>query len=166
MAAEVIPVLTFPARIGVPHGDTARELCALAARIAPAATAAHRLDDLAAAVWLQAYDAAWLGSDWPQLERRLAPDVALLSPDRRVWVAGRRAVLVHLRALLRGAQVHEYNATGLRGRSSGNIGIISHRWQIDWTRAHKRGQSTGHDVLVLRAAPGGWQLLRRLPVAS
>ncbi|MGO9803252.1 MAG: nuclear transport factor 2 family protein [Steroidobacteraceae bacterium] len=124
------------------------------------------LDDLAAAVWVQAYDAAWLGRNWPQLQQQLAADVALLSPDRRVAVAGRRAVLAHMRATLRDAQVHEYNATDLKGRSTGGVGIISYRWQLDWTVGHRRQQLSGRDVLVLRAAATGWQLVRRLPVGA
>ncbi|HWZ64510.1 MAG TPA: nuclear transport factor 2 family protein [Steroidobacteraceae bacterium] len=122
------------------------------------------LDDLAAAVWVQAYDAAWLGRNWPELERQLAADVALLSPGLQISVAGRRAVLAHMRTALRDAQVHEYNATDLKGRSSGGIGIISYRWQLDWTVGHHREQLSGRDVLVLCASPAGWQLLRRLPL--
>lgn len=159
-------MLSCPARPNGPYSDSARELCALAARIAPADLAAGMLDDLAAAVWLRAYDAAWLGCDWPELERRLASDVALLSPVRRVWLIGRKTVLAHLRALMRDAQVHEYNATDLRGCSSGKLGIISYRWQIDWTLEHRRSQSSGGDVLVLRATPGGWRLLRHLPLKT
>ena len=121
------------------------------------------LDDLAAAVWLQRYDTAWLGCDWRALERQLAADVALLSPELKIWLAGRRALLAHLRAMMRGAQVHEYNATDLRGRSSGMIGIISYGWQLDWTVGHKRRQISGRELLVLRATSRGWQLLRRLP---
>lgn len=124
------------------------------------------LDDLSAAVWLQGYDAAWLGCDWPALERRLAADVALLSPGLKVRLAGRRAVLTHLRARMRGAQVHEYSATDLRGRSAGAIGIISYGWQLDCTVGHQRRRISGRDLLVLRATPGGWQLLRRLPLAA
>jgi Domain of unknown function (DUF4440) len=124
------------------------------------------LDDLAAAVWVQVYDAAWLGRNWRQLQRHLAADVALLSPGRRVAVVGRRAVLAQMRATLRDAQVHEYNATDLKGRSSGGIGIISYRWQLDWTVGDRRQQLSGRDVLVLRAAATGWQLLRRVPVET
>lgn len=126
------------------------------------------LDDLAAAVWLQAHDAAWLGRDWTALEQQLAPDVALLSPELRVWLAGRRAVLAHLRAMMQGAWVHEYNATDLRGRSSGAIGIVSYGWQLDWTFDHRRRQNSGRELLVLRAAPacGGWQVLRRMPLQT
>jgi len=141
-----------------------QEQLALVPRGEPPDPVPGALDDLAAAVWLQAYDAAWLGCDWTALERQLAADVALLSPELRVWLAGRRAVLAHVRAMMRGAQVHEYNATDLTGRSMGAIGIISYRWQLDWTFEHKRRQNSGRDVLVLRAAPGGWQLLRRLPL--
>lgn len=132
----------------------------------PARLAAGALDDLAAAVWVQGYDAAWLGGDWRTLGRRLAADVALLSPELEVWLAGRRAVLTHLRAMMRGARVHEYNATDLKGLSSGPVGIISYRWQLDWTRARRRRQSLGRDLLVLRSAAGEWQLLRRLPLRS
>lgn len=113
---------------------------------------------------MQRFDAAWLGGDWRTLERRLAADVALLSPDLEVWLAGRRAVLTHLRAAMRGAQVHEYNATDLRGLCSGPLGVISYRWQLDWSRARRRRQSSGRALLVLRAAAGEWQLLRRMPL--
>lgn len=113
---------------------------------------------------MQRYDAAWLGCDWRSLEDQLATDVALLSPELKVWLAGRRAVLTHLRAAMRGRQVHEYNATDLRGRSCGALGIISFRWQLDWSFGHERRQSSGRDLLVLRTSAGGWQLLRRLPL--
>lgn len=124
------------------------------------------LDDLAAALWLRAYDAAWLGCDWPALERRLAADVAVLSPELKVSLAGRRAVLAHLRAMMRGARVHEYSATELRGRSAGAIGIISYGWQLDCTVGHQRRRISGRHLLVLRATPAGWQLLRRMPLAA
>jgi Domain of unknown function (DUF4440) len=135
-----------------------------APRSAPAGFVPGALDDLAAAVWVQGYAAAWLGCDWRTLERRLAADIALLSPDLKVWLAGRRAVLTHLRATMRGSEVHEYNATDLRGRSCGVIGIISYGWQLDWTFQHRRRQSSGRALLVLRATPYGWQLVRCLPL--
>ncbi|HEV2284887.1 MAG TPA: nuclear transport factor 2 family protein [Steroidobacteraceae bacterium] len=122
------------------------------------------LDDLAAARWIQSYDAAWLGRDWPRLERYLAADVALLTAAPGISIAGRRAVLEHMRSRLSGVEVHEYNTTDLRGRAAGDIGIICYRWQLEWTIGHRRQQLSGRDVLVLRAAPGGWQLLRRLPL--
>jgi ketosteroid isomerase-like protein len=122
------------------------------------------LDDLAAARWIQSYDAAWLGRDWSRLERYLAADVALLTAAPAVSIAGRRAVLEHLRSRLWGVEVHEYNTTDLRGRAAGDIGIISYRWQLEWTIGHRRQQLAGRDVLVLRATAAGWQLLRRLPL--
>jgi len=135
-----------------------------APRSEPAGFVPGVLDDLAAAVWVQGYAAAWLGCDWRRLARRLAGDVALLSPDLKISLAGRRAVLTHLRATMRGAQIHEYNATDLRGRSSGAIAIISYGWQLDWTFRRERRQTSGRDILVLRATPSGWQLVRRLPL--
>lgn len=122
------------------------------------------LDDLAAARWIQAYDAAWLGRDWSRLERYLAADVALLTAAPGVSIAGRRAVLEHMRSQLSGVEVHEYNTTDLKGRTAGDIGIISYRWQLEWTIGHRRRELSGRDVLVLRAATAGWQLLRRLPL--
>ncbi len=122
------------------------------------------LDDLAAARWIQAYDAAWLGRDWSRLERYLAADVALLTAAPGVSIAGRRAVLEHMRSQLWGVEVHEYNTTDLKGRAAGDIGIISYRWQLEWTIGHRRRELSGRDVLVLRAATAGWLLLRRLPL--
>jgi hypothetical protein len=145
-------------------GGGPQETTPAAAQAAAGESAAGVLDGLAAAVWVQAYDAAWLGRDWTELERHLAADVALLSPGMRVTVAGRKAVLAHMRAMMGDAQVHEYNTTGLKGRSSGGLGIISYHWQLDWTVHQRRRQLSGRDVLLLRATPAGWQLLRRLPV--
>ncbi|HLY53765.1 MAG TPA: nuclear transport factor 2 family protein [Steroidobacteraceae bacterium] len=127
-------------------------------------SAADVLDELAAAHWVRRYEAAWLAHDWAELERHLAADVILLSPGMRVSVAGREAALAHMRAMLRAAQVHEYNTTDLRGRSAGGVGIVSYHWELDWTVRSRRRQLRGQDVLLLRAAPAGWQLLRRLPV--
>jgi hypothetical protein len=119
------------------------------------------LDDLAAARWVQSYDAAWLGQDWGQLERRLAPDVEFVVQRFTTAIVGRRAVMENLREVMRYAQMHEYNATDLRGHSSGPVGIITYRWQLDWTIRHERTETKGRDVLVLRAAGDDWQLLWR-----
>ncbi len=157
-------MLTSDTRRNGLHGSTAQAAGASGKPGAPVDFAPGVLDDLAAARWLQAYDAAWLGREWAALECLLAADVALLAPDLRVWLAGRRAVMAHLRAMMHEARVHEYNATDLKGRSSGAIGIVSYRWQLDWTFDHRRRQSLGREALVLRATPCGWQLLRRLPL--
>ncbi len=125
------------------------------------AAAADTLDDLAAAVWVQAYDAAWLGQRWSDLERLLAADVAVLDCASGTAISGRPAVLEHLRATLRGAEVHEYNATDLITHSAGAIGVITYRWQLDWTVERGRRALRGRDVLVLRAGRTGWQLAWR-----
>ena len=138
------------------HGREPNALCAQ--------PGAGVLDDLAAARWIQSYDAAWLGRDWSRLERLLAADVALLAAAPGASIAGRRAVLEHMRSRLSGVEVHEYNTTDLTGRAAGDLGIISYRWQLEWTIGHRRQQLSGRDVLVLRAAAAGWQLLRRLPL--
>jgi ketosteroid isomerase-like protein len=124
------------------------------------------LDDLAAAVWVQAYDAAWLGGDWTTLERYLAPDIALLSPGFTTAIVGRAAVLTHLRAMMSGVLIHEYNATDLKGHSSGSVGVITYRWQLDWTVDHERRPRSGRDILVLRAASERWQLIWRVQVRA
>jgi len=158
-------MLSFDAQ----RADARRDATAQRARAAPAAAAARTsrtLDDLRAALWLRGYDAAWLDRDWAALERRLAPDVALLSADMKIWLAGQRAVLAHLQAMLAGARVHEYNATDIRGRSHGAIGIIRFRWRLDWTFERRRRHGSGCEVLVLRATHDDWQLLRRLPLPA
>ncbi len=124
------------------------------------------LDDLAAAVWVQAFDAAWLGQDWSTLERYFAPEVAVLLADFTTTVAGRAAVLNHFRAMMSAAQVHEYNATDLTGYSSGDTGFVCYRWQLDWTVDGKRRPSSGRDILVLRSMEEGWQLAWRAQVRS
>ena len=78
------------------------------------------------------------------------PDIALMSPPFMTGIVGRDAVLAHLRAMMCGAQIHEYNTTDLKGHSSGSVGIITYRWQLDWTVDHKRRPLSGHDILVLR----------------
>jgi hypothetical protein len=125
------------------------------------AAAAGVLDDLAAAVWVQGYDAAWLSQDWVSLEKHLAADVALMLPGSCTTISGRAAVLAHIRAMMRGARVHEYNATDLSGYTAGTIGVITYRWQLDWTVDHKRREISGRDVLVLRQTPAAWQLVWR-----
>ena len=134
--------------------------CATTRTLKPHARAAGPgvLDDLAAAVWVRAFDAAWLSREWTTLERRLAPDIALMSPPFMTGIVGRDAVLAHLRAMMCGAQIHEYNTTDLKGHSSGSVGIITYRWQLDWTVDHKRRPLSGHDILVLRAVNESWQL--------
>jgi ketosteroid isomerase-like protein len=124
------------------------------------------LDDLAAAVWVQAYDAAWLGRDWMTLERYLAPDIALMSPAFTTAIVGRDAVVAHLRAMMSGVCIHEYNATDLKGHSSGSVGVITYRWQLDWTVDRKRRPLSGRDILVLRAVSESWQLMWRVQVRA
>ena len=77
-----------------------------------------------------------------------------------------RLVLAHLRAAMCGAAVHEYNATDLRGHASGATGVISYRWQLDWTVEGERRASSARDILVLRAELPGWQLVWRAQVRS
>jgi ketosteroid isomerase-like protein len=123
------------------------------------------LDDLAAAVWVQAYDAAWLGQDWGTLEKYFAPDVTMMLRGFSTAIVGRAAVLANVRALMTGVQVHEYNATDLTGHSSGVIGVITYRWQLDWTVDHTRRANSGRDILVLRGMREGWQLVWRAQIA-
>lgn len=124
------------------------------------------LDDLAAAVWVQAYDAAWLGKDWAALERLFAPDAAVVLPGFSETVVGRVLILDHLREMFNGAQVHEYNATDLRGHSSGTVGVIHYRWQLDWTVDGKRRAISGRDILALRSMPEGWLLVWRAQIRA
>jgi ketosteroid isomerase-like protein len=125
------------------------------------ATAVGALDDLAAAVWVQAYDKAWLSRDWTALEGYLAPDVVVVLAGVSAVLSGREAVLAHLRAMMREAHVHEYNATDLTGHTAAAIGVITHRWQLDWTVNHKHCEASGRDILVLRRVRAGWQLVWR-----
>lgn len=131
--------------------------------------AAHEpraLDDLAAAIWVQAYDAAWLGQNWTALEKCFAPDVAMLLGGSANAVTGRAAVVAYIRKKMTGAVVHEYNATDLTGHASGATGVITYRWQLDWTVGSERRATSGRDILVLRAVHQGWQLLWRAEARS
>jgi hypothetical protein len=119
------------------------------------------LDELAAAVWVQSYDAAWLGQDWKQLKHCLAPDVAFVSHGFVAAAVGRTAVLTNIRELMRATEVHEYNTTDLTAHSSGPVGVISYRWQLDSTVAGERCAVSGRDVLVLRAVKNTWLLVWR-----
>jgi Domain of unknown function (DUF4440) len=119
------------------------------------------LDDLEAADWVQAYNAAWLNRDWTYLESCLALDVEFRSRNSAT-VVGRTAVLAELRELMDRTWVHEYNATDLAGRSVGALGVIRYRWQSDWTCGGEHHSSNGRDVLVLRIANHRWQLRARI----
>jgi Domain of unknown function (DUF4440) len=133
-------------------------------RYSPASAEAV-LDDLAAAGWVQAFDAAWLGRDWCRPERYLAADVELLPQGGADVVAGRAAVLGHLRRCLDGVVVHEYSATDLRARVSGAISIVTYRWQLDRTVGAERAVAGGRDMLALRAVGDdrqlGWRIQLR-----
>jgi ketosteroid isomerase-like protein len=124
------------------------------------------LDDLAAAVWVQAYDAAWLGKDWATLEKLFAPDAAVVLPGFSATVLGPAPILDNLREIFGGAQIHEYNATDLKGHSSGPVGVIHYRWQLDWTVDEKRRAISGRDILVLRSMPEGWLLVWRAQIRA
>ena len=119
------------------------------------------LDDLAAARWVQAYDAAWLGQDWESLASRLAPNVEFVVPSLAGMLMGSPAVLASLRDAMSRMVIHEYNATDLTGYDHGPVGIIMYRWQLDCTANHQRVKSTGRDVLVLRAVGDRWLLVWR-----
>ena len=129
------------------------------ARLLRARSAA--LDDLSAAAWVQDFDAAWLGQDWASLAQFLAPDVEFLSLGATTVLVGCEAVLDYLRDFSENAVVHEYNATELRGRGSWPEGIITYRWQMEWSAANKRRAAEGRDLLALRAGSAGWQLIWR-----
>lgn len=136
-----------------------------AAVLQPASFACE-LDDLGAAVWVQAYDAAWLGQEWTQLARRLDPDVNFVSHGFSSLLVGRAAVIANLRETMSRARVHEYNATDLTGYCSGHVGVIHYRWQLDWTVEDERCAITGRDVLVLRAVHGEWLLVWRAQIRA
>ena len=130
--------------------------------------AAHRfvsvlpvLDDLAAARWVQAYDAAWLGQDWDGLAELLAPNVEFVVPGLADALVGRAVILESLREALGCMVIHDYNATELTGCDRGSVGIINYRWSLDSSVCGRRSQSTGRDVLVLKAIEGRWQLVWR-----
>jgi len=124
------------------------------------------LDDLAAAVWVQAYDAAWLRQHWRALEQCFAPDVVMMLAGSTNAVTGRAAVLAHIREMMTGSVVHEYNATDLKGHASGATGVITYRWQLDRTVGNERRATSGRDILVLRAVHESWQLVWRAQVRA
>ncbi len=117
------------------------------------------LDDWAAARWLQSYDAAWIGEDWGRLERCLAHDIRFLPRGQTAALEGRAAVVAHLREYARRVRMHEYNATDVTGCSSGPVGVIDYRWQLDGTQEREHVAASGRDVLVLRAADDDWELV-------
>lgn len=120
------------------------------------------LDDFAAAAWVQAYDAAWLGQDWQRLARYLATDVSFVPNDSGTALIGRNATVSHLRAFLARSEVHEYNATDVRARVARGVGFISYRWQLDWSDTGRRRIADGRDLLSLRFVDGGWRMFWRL----
>ncbi len=119
------------------------------------------MDEFAAASWVQAYDAAWLGQDWARLERQLAADVHFVPHGTTRVIAGRKAVLAHLREFVKRAEVHEYNATDLHVRASRGVAYVSYRWQLEWAREGRRHVAQGRDLISLRFADGGWQMTWR-----
>jgi hypothetical protein len=159
-------MLVSKARCELCGGELVGARTARSAEMRAASPAVRVLDDLAAAQWVQAYDAAWLGRDWSVLERCFAPEVAVMLAGFSTSIAGRAAVLAHMRAMLNGTQVHEYNATDLKGYSCGTIGVITYRWQFDRTVDGERRATSGRDILVLQAAREGWQLVWRAQVRS
>jgi hypothetical protein len=110
---------------------------------------------------VQAYDAAWLARRWSELEKLFAPDVTLMSSNFAQAIVGREAVLDYLRALMQRMYVHEYTVADPRGYTSGSVGIITYRWQLDWTVARERRSGAGRDILVLKPEASGWQLTWR-----
>jgi hypothetical protein len=119
------------------------------------------LNDLTAAMWVQAYDSAWLGQNWGLLERLLALDVEFETKHFTNALIGRHSVIAYLRDAIKQTRIHEYNATDLKGHSSGPVGIITYRWQLDCTIEEERTESTGRDVLVLCADEDHWKLVWR-----
>jgi hypothetical protein len=124
------------------------------------------LDELGAAAWVQAYDAAWLDRDWQRLEGMLAPDVESVAAGQSQSVVGRPAVIANLRESLADATVHEYSATDVHVRGSGAIRVLSYRWLRGETVGHERVTRAGRDLLALRAGSGGWQLIRRIELIA
>lgn len=120
------------------------------------------LDELAAATWLQAYDAAWLARDWSRLRCFLAPDVEALLQGSATVLVGRSAVLANLREFLDHAVVHEYNATEVRLRRSRPGDVVTYLWQLDWTEDNERHSAAGRDLLALRATGDRWRLAWRV----
>jgi hypothetical protein len=129
--------------------------------VAEGARAGRLLDDLAAARWVQAYDSAWLDKDWVSLEAVLALDVTFVTPAAPEPMVGRVRVLESIRGAMRNVAIHEYNATDLQGYDCTGLGVITYRWQLDCTTGRERSQSTGRDVLVLRASDDRWLLAWR-----
>ncbi|HEY6927079.1 MAG TPA: nuclear transport factor 2 family protein [Steroidobacteraceae bacterium] len=119
------------------------------------------LDDLAAARWVQAYDAAWLGQDWDTFASYLAPGVEFVVPGLFDAMIGRAAILESLRHALAGMEIHEYNRTELTGHDRGSCGIITYRWQLDSSVGKQRMHTSGRDVLVLSVTDGRWVLVWR-----
>ena len=119
------------------------------------------LDHLAAARWVQAYDAAWLGQDWDTLASYLAPGVEFVVPGLFDVMTGRAAILESLRQALAGMEIHEYNRTDMTGHERDSCGIITYRWRLDYSIGRQRTQTTGRDVLVLSATDDRWLLVWR-----
>ncbi len=112
------------------------------------------LDDLAAARWVQDYNAAWLGQDWDSLAAHMAPGVEFVVPGLAEVLIGRAAVIGNLRNALSRMVIHEYNATDLTGHGRSPVGIILYRWQLDYSIGLQHFATSGRDVLVLSEAEG------------
>jgi Domain of unknown function (DUF4440) len=130
-------------------------------RSLPHETDVLSLNDSTGAAWVQAYNVAWLGRRWSGLEKMLAPDITLMSTNFAQAIVGREAVLNYLRALMQRTYVHEYAVADLKGYTSGSVGIITYRWQLDRTVARERRSGAGRDILVLKSEASGWQLTWR-----
>jgi hypothetical protein len=119
------------------------------------------LDNLAAARWVEAYNAAWVGRDWVSLASYLAPGVEFVVPALGDTLSGRPAIIATLRDSLANVVIHEYDTTNLAGHDHGSVGVITYDWQLDSSIGQQHIQSTGRDVLVLSATAGQWLLVWR-----
>ena len=146
--------------------DVERQRGVVYPRLQRPSPAAAVLDDISAASWVQAFDAAWLGGDRRGLERLLAPDVEFLPQGGADVIVGRAAVLGHLRRALAGGVVHEYRATDVRGRASRSVSIVTYRWQLECARGGERSVAKGRDVPALRAVGEGCQLGWRIQLRA
>jgi len=120
------------------------------------------LDDLWAAQWVRAYDAAWLSEDVDRVGQLLAQNAEFRSNRRRSPLIGRKAVLEDIREFFKRARVQEYCATDLVGRRSGTVGVIRYSWRLEWTFGSRLRVNTGRDTLILHEVGGRWVLQARV----
>lgn len=99
---------------------------------------------------------AWMEGRVDDLRPVMHPDITMVFPGFSGRVQGREELLAGFRDFLTHAKIHEFSEHDHEADTTGNVAVVTFRYEMVYERSNKRYRSTGRDLWVLENQRGDW----------